>query len=379
MPVAPKVLINALSAQKGGGQTYLINLLDYPALREDLDVTLVVSSSNLSKFEKLPNVKLLLAKFGGQNLITRFFWENFYLPLLLKKKSIDLLFSVSGILPKFYLPSTCKSVTICQNMLPFCSEELARLKSKKFKLKFLLIKYSQWISFFRSDLIIFISDFGKSVITGLPLLKRKKNTVIPHGIPDFFRNHSASKPNTKSDFKYTMYVSSFFEYKAQMELVLAWAALPTEIRAGRKLLLVGPEGTGYREQVRKKVTDLGLQGEVEIVGELKYLDLPDYYCSAELLVFASSCENCPNILLEGLAAGVLTICSNYPPMPEFAKDSVVYVDPYNVGEVRNTLVKFYSGGFNNQVYIRKALELSKSFTWQRTALETWSSFRSILA
>ena len=48
---------------------------------------------------------------------------------------------------------------------------------------------------------------------------------------------------------------------------------------------------------------------------------------ANLFVFASSCENMPNTLVEAMAIGLPIACSDRGPMPEVLRDGGVYFDP----------------------------------------------------
>ena len=45
-----------------------------------------------------------------------------------------------------------------------------------------------------------------------------------------------------------------------------------------------------------------------------------WFTSCFTFIFASTCENMPNILIEGMSSGLPILCSNYLPMPEFLKD-----------------------------------------------------------
>ena len=61
--------------------------------------------------------------------------------------------------------------------------------------------------------------------------------------------------------------------------------------------------------------------KVMIFKELHYR-----YAEAELVLFASSCENISNILLETMVSGLPIAFPNRREMPEFLGNSVVYFD-----------------------------------------------------
>ena len=70
-----------------------------------------------------------------------------------------------------------------------------------------------------------------------------------------------------------------------------------------------------------------LEHLTELEGQNDPAALPEHLREAELFVFASSCENLPNILIEGMAAGLPIACSRRPPMPEVLGDAGESFDP----------------------------------------------------
>ena len=58
---------------------------------------------------------------------------------------------------------------------------------------------------------------------------------------------------------------------------------------------------------------------------------------SHLGIFASSCENMPNILIETMAAGLPIACSNRGPMFEVLGDAGLYFNPENSNEIFDAL------------------------------------------
>jgi glycosyltransferase involved in cell wall biosynthesis len=365
-----RVLINAFSALQGGGQTYILNLIRGTDQGRQIHFFLTVTPQNRPVFEGLPNTTLITSAFAGKSLIHRFLWENFYLPLVLVRQKIHILLAPAGILPKFYLPSTCRYITICQNMLPFSPVELARSPSLTFRLKFKILYYSQLFSFRRSDLVIFISQYAQQTITPL-LSSRVKAVVIPHGIPEVFRR--PTNEIAPFAFPYVLYVSSFFEYKAQLEVIEAWMRFRKDHPGSEKLVLLGYDKTAYGEKVRQRIAALGLADQIVMLSSIPYEKLPAYYQHAQVLIFASSCENCPNILLESLASGRPVLSSNFPPMPEFAKEAVLYFDPYQPNELVQRLREILGNSALQDRLGSQGRQLGLAYTAEKSVSETWKS------
>ena len=76
-----KIVVNALSALRGGGQTYIKNFLEYLPEGDDT-ILLLVNSKNKSLFKayRSERIKIYEAKWASVNIIYRVFWEFFTLP-----------------------------------------------------------------------------------------------------------------------------------------------------------------------------------------------------------------------------------------------------------------------------------------------------------
>lgn len=179
----------------------------------------------------------------------------------------------------------------------------------------------------RADLVIFISEFARDLISKQIPGVSSKSVVIPHGADPRFRVTQKSRPSWLPSGDYLLYVSILDYYKAQIEVVRAYALLRQKRVTMEKLILAGPERPSYGRMVREEIERLNLKDDVLLAGAVPHAELPYLYQHARINIFASECENCPHILLEALSAGCPSLVSHRPPMPEFAGDAVVYFDP----------------------------------------------------
>ena len=129
-----EVMINALSARSGGGQTYLINIIKY-FKRKDLKLTILLTQGTDLKFEN-SEIEIYEAPSITRNPIIRQMWEIVFLPWILFDRKIDIFFCPGGVIP-FMVYFRGKIVTMFRNMLPF--DEI-----QKSKYKFGLIKFRIW-------------------------------------------------------------------------------------------------------------------------------------------------------------------------------------------------------------------------------------------
>ncbi len=101
-------------------------------------------------------------------------------------------------------------------------------------------------------------------------------------------------------------------------------------------------------------------------------DLPGYLAEADIFVFASSCENMPNTLVEAMAAGLPIACSQRGPMPEVLEDAGEYFDPEVPESIANALRKLMADPDLRRRLAVRAKRLAARYSWERCARETWS-------
>jgi glycosyltransferase involved in cell wall biosynthesis len=159
--------------------------------------------------------------------------------------------------------------------------------------------------------------------------------------------------------------------------VQAYAILKQRRMTPEELVFVGTESPEYGWKVRVEIRRLGLESDVLIKGHVAYEEMPALFQHALLNIFASECENCPNILLEALAAGSPVVVSNCPPMPEFAGDAVIYFDPKAPDQLADKLSEILGDPCLRKELSERALERSRMYDWQSTAIRTWSTIASM--
>jgi glycosyltransferase involved in cell wall biosynthesis len=375
-PLRKVIFVDALSALQGGGQTYLINLFKYipPSIRTDCRIVALLPQGSGSTFNLGSDIEVVSSVFASRGLMFRLIWSNLVMPALLKQMKADVLYCPGGFVSTF---GPWKTAVAFRNMLPFSPEERRRYPLGYMRTRLAILRWVQARSFKRADLVIFISLFAKSVIDVVVGPRAGVSRVIPHGISDRFRALSSKPLRIDLPDRYVSYVSILNVYKAQIEVVRAWHLLRSRKQVNEKLLLVGPSNDQYGTQVAKVIEELNLQDEVWIVGNVPYDELPSLYQGAVINLFASSCENCPNILLEALSAGRPVLSSDYQPMPEFAADAALYFDPYSPEKLCAQLERLLDDPALQESMGLRAAVRSESFQWEESARNTWLALRDL--
>lgn len=371
-----KIVINALSARLGGGQTYLRNLLDHLPERSELEI-LVFAPSSLP-LPPDPRVRRGKTHWPNENPILRTIWEVFALPRILSKEGASVLFCPGGIIATA-APAQCKTVTMFRNMIPFDPTTVSRIPFGLQRVRNFILRRVMLKSLASADLAIFISDYARSVIESLT---RVGNPVtIPHGIGPEFRTagKSLERPKWLPPGEYLLYVSRFDVYKHQLEIAEAFCALPVATRDRYRLVFVGAVTPAKASEIADLAQRSGAGDKVVVQGPVAHSDLPGAYHHAAANVFASSCENCPNILLEALGSGRPLLSSNVMPMPEFGADAVEYFAPSDAASIRNAMRKVLEDDAHACLLGEKAARRSENYDWALTAHRTWRYILGVVA
>jgi glycosyltransferase involved in cell wall biosynthesis len=365
-----KIVINAYSARQGGGQTYLVNLLSQlPATGTPL---IEVFAPAGLKLPEHPNIKRVSANWPTENPLLRAAWERLVLPRYLRQTSADVLFCPGGLVAT-KAPRSCKVVTMFRNMIPFDPVAMNALPMGLQWIRSQMLKRLMLRSMREADLTIFISSFARGVIERLA--KIPNPVTIPHGISETFRAQSAALPlpEAAGSQPYLLYVSKLDVYKHHREVVQAFGSLPQSLKQSHRLILIGEAEGAAVEQLRALIADQGLQGQVLLLGAVPYSQLPAFYQNAKAVLFASSCENCPNILLEALASGRPVLSSDVDPMPEFGGPGIGYFSPFDPDSIQRAMKSALESIEVQDRWARAALQQSQRYNWAETAKDTWGA------
>jgi glycosyltransferase involved in cell wall biosynthesis len=361
--------VNALSARLGGGQTYLINLLKFLPEENSIQI-FVLAPDSLDLPTDRREIRRIRVSWPVDNPVPRAIWERVGLPKLVRELRADVLFCPGGIVGT-KLPSGCRSVTMFRNMIPFDSAQRRKYPLGYMRARNWLLKREMLRSMAAADRVICISEFARQVLEVSAPGLSAKTVVIPHGISPYFRKDHSPLPIWLPATNYLLYVSILDVYKAQIEVVRAYALLKQQRPTSEKLILAGPERPQYAQRVRDEIDRLGLQKDVLMTGPVPHDRLPALYQNAKINIFASECENCPNIMLEALASGRPLLASNRPPMPEFAGDAAVYFDPASPRELADMLISIIDDPVRLAELSSKAKDRSQRYDWKQAARQTW--------
>jgi glycosyltransferase involved in cell wall biosynthesis len=371
--------INASNIRHGGGVTHLVELL-HAANPSKYGFDKVIIWGSSTTLNKIPEREWLLKvddPLLNQSLLYRVYWQRFRLNRLVVQAGCDLLFVPGGSDASSFQPI----VTMSQNLLPFEWQELRRYGWSLMTLKLLILRITQSRTFLKASGVIFLTEYAKSKVLEVIGDIHGENRVISHGINTrFFTLPRPQLQPNEFNVQYPcriIYVSIIDVYKHQWHVAKAVAALRAE---GMPIILdlIGSPGSATK-RLAKTIKEIDPNRIfIHYHGAIPYEKLHEFYTSANIGVFASSCETFGQILTEAMSAGLPLTCSNLSAMPELLGDSGVYFDPEQPTEIANAIRQlFYSAELRAELAI-SAYQKAKLYSWDRCANETFE-FLEIVA
>ncbi len=367
-----KVGIDASNLRAGGGLTHLVEILR-AAKPESAGFEQVVvwgGTATLAKIEPRPWLIKQHDPSLDRSLVQRAYWQRFKLGRLATQAGCDVLFAPGGSEASGFRPS----VTMSRNLLPFEWKELRRFGASYITSKLLMLRLVQTRTLRKADGVIFLTEYArKAVLSSIGSL-RGRLALVPHGVsrrffvaprlqrePDQF---TAERPCR------LLYVSVIDAYKHQWCVAEAVARLRSQ---GLHVVLdlVGPPGSSS-ELLAGTLRQIDPKGQfVRVQGAIPYEALHSLYANADIGVFASSCENMPNILLEEMAAGLPIACSNRGPMPAMLGDAGVYFDPERTVEIELAIRRLIESSQLRTQLAEAAFRRAGTYSWESCATDTF--------
>ncbi len=367
--------IDAINIRQGGGLTHLSQLLRAadPGAAGIAAITVWSNQRTAAALPDEPWLSKRNAPWMDSGLPTRILGQQFRIPRELRRAGCDALFSPGGT-----LPNACPvpAVTMSQNMLPFDAAETARFgRWDSMQLKMRLLRLGQGRSFQHADGLIFLTQYARTQITSELARVPDLVTTIPHGIESRFfcpprPSRSLDHYGLENPFR-ILYVSILMPYKHQYEVAHAAAALraegfPLEMR------FVGASWGEYGRHFRILIDSLDPERKFLLwSGEEPFESVHAYYRNSDLFVFASSCENLPNILIEAMAAGLPIAVSDRGPMPETLGDAGVYFDPERTDSIVDVLRSLMRDAPLRTSLAERGYNKAHTYSWTRCARETF--------
>ena len=344
----------------GGTEIYLRELLEALARIDTINLYFVFTNldTGADLVPRQANFHRKVQPVRARFRPARILWEQIILPLEAARYRLDVLFN-----PGFTSPllAHCPSVTVFHDLQHKRHPEHFRRLDLPFWRLFL------WMSAHTSRRLIATSEATRADLQHFYRIPGKSVTVIPHGVGHRYFELDRSCPEP-----HLLYVATLHPHKNHERLLRAYAQRPRRER----LVLAGIPGL-HAKAVRALIAELNLGDSVRLTGWVTREELYGLYAHAAACVIPSTFEGFGMPVLEALAAGIPTACSDIRPLRESAGHAALFFDPFDEDAIAAALDRITGDEHLRQTLAQSGPQHARLFTWERTARKTLETLLSV--
>ncbi len=343
-----------------------------------------VREKDIRKFTR-PNVKIRFYPFSDYKKYLPGAYNEILTAGTLRKEKLDVLHSMS---PTSRIPVSYsgKLVVTFHSMAIFrIPNSLPRAKVAKDKVVYKMMAK-------KSDKIIAVSDAIKSDLNEFFGVESKIQTIHSGIDKRFFADMALGEERVLEKFginkKFALFLGTIEPSKNITRLLQAFAKfkknrLKNKSEAGKKrkrfdyqLVLAGKRGWLSKEYLQI-IKDLGLKKDVVFTGYVIGDELLPLFKQSEFFVLPSLYEGFGMTLLEAFATKTPAIVADIPSLREIADDSAYFINPVDVDEIAEALMKFADNEELRNEYAQKGAQRAQKFDWNKVAEQTLKVYEDV--
>lgn len=228
----------------------------------------------------------------------------------------------------------------------------------------------------QTDLLLSISDHSadeaRRLVRDCPAVK----TVHGAAPPPF----TARRPRDAPTGGFALAVGRDEPRKDVATAVLAWAGLPTSVRAGRPFVIAGNWPQDNRSRLLARAVAAGLPAtDLIFAGAVDDHEMSWLYSHADLFVFPSLVEGLGLPPLEAMQVGTPVLLARASSLVELLDDDRGFFPPGDVGALQERMEQVLSDAVLREELVAAGHRSAVRFTWARTAALTWAALEDLAA
>jgi glycosyltransferase involved in cell wall biosynthesis len=291
----------------------------------------------------------------------RIVWEQTGLPLAVARLGLDALLN-----PGFTAPVYCG----CASLTVFHDMQHKRHPEHFRRLDLLSWRVLLFASAQVSTLLLADSVATRADLLLYYRLPPAKVRVVRLGVdPVFFGL-------TRAPGKLLLTVSTLHPHKGLDVLLQAFAQF-RRAQPDFRLVVAGLRGF-HADALERLRAELGLTSAVEFTGWIPREELYDLYRRAWAFVYPSTFEGFGLPVVEALAAGIPTGCSNIEPLSAIAGDAALQFEPGNVEALCSAMTRLVSDEALRARLATEGPKRAAAFSWEATARATLDAVEQAL-
>ena len=222
----------------------------------------------------------------------------------------------------------------------------------------------------KSDLVIAISEQTKSdLIKYFNVPSRKIKVVYQVCNPAFKKEYSSErKKNIIKKYKLpTNFILNVGTVEPRKNILSAVQAIQN---IDTYLVIIGTP-TAYKKKIESYIEQNNLEHKILFLNDVEVEELAILYQLATLFIYPSLYEGFGIPLIEAEACNVPVIASEGTVMEEISNGSAFFVNPLEVAEIAEAIVKINDGQ-------RNVVSKEHNYTWEKAAELLWESIQKTL-
>jgi glycosyltransferase involved in cell wall biosynthesis len=326
-------------------------------------------------------------EFINYNDDAEIYWEQVFLPYLVKKHGIDLLHMPAN---RFCFLSKVPTIVTVHDIMEYLFLKMRyaeNVKKNGQNLKMLLyitriaiyalITYK--IGLRKTSKIITVSQYSANDIAKTLKIDIKHIKVIHHGLDKEFLTMNETPLETISLKKrhYVLMLGGESYQKNPEGAISAWAKVSSELRKKYPLKIIGFCG-GYNSPIMNLLTRFNLTNEVEVKGWVTQEELIEYMRNAAVFLYLSRYEGFGFPLIQAMATGTPIISSNKSSIPEILGPVGLQYHPNDYNGVSSGIIQLLSNHYLWKQQSRKGKEYCQKFTWKNSANSHLALYNELL-
>ena len=311
-------------------------------------------------------------------------WEQIKLPKLAREYQLDLLHCTSNTAPLF---STTPLITTIHDII-YLEEKIGSILKGK------ATAYQKAGNLYRrlvvpaiarkSEALITVSNYEKQNMSNyFGAREAQKLKAIHNGVSSQFQLEQDSEKLAAVREKYglpqqyLLHFGSMDPRKNTKGVLEAFVLYNKAIAADTKLVLLSYSKEALQADLQSLEAEELLK-HIVLPGYIDDQDLAAIYQGADLFLFPSLREGFGIPIIEAMACGVPVITSNTSSMPEVAGEAAHLIDPTQVAEIVQGMVKILGNADYRNSLIEKGKARQLEFSWEAMAEQVLQLYKQML-
>jgi glycosyltransferase involved in cell wall biosynthesis len=303
--------------------------------------------------------------------------EHFSLPQKIRRLGADLLHS-----PHYVVPLLCPKPSVVT------IHDCIHLLFPQYLPNRMALTYARFMlrnAVHRSAAILTVSDASRrDILRFYPEVDPDRIQVVPNAIDEAILEEPGEEERERVmeryqlRGRYVLYAGNIKPHKNVERLIAAFGILKQ--RPGHedvKLMIIGDEVNRYGS-LRRSVEAAGVRQDVRFFGFVPDHTLSALYRMASVFAFPSLYEGFGLPPLEAMACGTPVVTSKISSLPEVVGDAALLVDPYDVEDIANALVRVLDDETLRADLVARGRERVSHFSWERSAKAIHECYMKVL-